>query len=99
MLPNYQEAFNTLLNQFTPANLLNEFRSKILYGLGTSMALLPAVSFEPNNIPNLDNVTVHDFTTGSHGSDITNKHTDLYHKRLRDVVFEFHVMGFLEEIE
>ena len=88
-----------LILQFTPTSILQEFRSKILYGLGTSLCLLPAISFDADNIPDLNDVTLQDFNSGSHTSLIVNRHTEFYHKRLRDIVFEFHEMGFLDEIE
>ena len=96
LLPHHEGKFNELTHIFTTANILREFRSKILYGLGISLWLLPAVTFDPNNCPDLNEVSIEGFSSNSHENSITKKHTKVFHERIKDVVSEIYEMGLLK---
>lgn len=89
------ETLFRLANQFTLENIWREIRSKIMYGLGISMWLLPAVTFHPDRIPNLNAITMSDFTNSKQVETITQLQTPEYHQRIREMVFEFHRSGYL----
>lgn len=81
---------------FTYANLRAEYKARILYGLGVAMWLLPAVTFHPDHIPDLDSVTMNDFTR-NHEKTIAQMLSPDYHSRMRDTVLEFYQNGYLTE--
>lgn len=83
---------------FSYANIRSEFNARILYGLGIAMWLLPAVTFHPDHIPDLDTVTMNDFKTKNHEKTIAQMLSPDYHTRMRDTVLEFYERGFLENI-
>lgn len=89
------EILSRLAGQFTLEGLWREVRSKIMYGLGISMWLLPAVTFHYDRIPNLNAITLSDFTNCNQEKTITQLQTPEYHARIRDIVLEFHRNGYL----
>ncbi|XP_055608059.1 uncharacterized protein LOC129755538 [Uranotaenia lowii] len=82
---------------FTYENIRNEYDSRILYGLGIAMWLLPAVTFHPDHIPDLDDITMSDFTT-KNNEKIQQMFSADYHSRMRETVLEFYRSGLLDEI-
>lgn len=90
-----QETLTKLSNQFTLDGIWQEIRSKIMYGLGISMWLLPAVTFHHDRIPNLNAITMSDFTNSKQVETITQLQTPEYHKRIREVVLELTRNGFI----
>lgn len=93
-----EKQINSIEQKFTIENLHNEFNSKSLYGLGICMWLLPAITFDPNNIPNLDNVQMEHFQTREQEKLMAEMQTPDYHRRMKDIVLEFYENGFLEQI-
>lgn len=90
-----QDCLNAVERQFTVANVRKQLQSKIMYGLGVSMWLLPAVTFHPDKIPDLDSITLSDFTNSKQEKIMTQMQTPEYHARIREVVLEFHQKGYL----
>lgn len=80
---------------YTVANVKKQYVEKVLYGLGISMWLLPAVTFHPGNIPDLDVLTLTDFKDSKLEKAITQMQTPEYHTRMKDVVLEFYQNGYL----
>ncbi|XP_058447777.1 uncharacterized protein LOC131428120 isoform X1 [Malaya genurostris] len=83
---------------FSYENIRAEYDSRILYGLGIAMWLLPAVTFHPDHIPDLDTVTMNDFKTKNHEKTIAQMLSPDYHTRMRDTVLEFYENGFLDDL-
>lgn len=82
-------------NLYTVINIKEQYVEKVLYGLGIAMWLLPAVTFHPNCVPNLDEMTLNDFKDSSVEKAITEMQTPEYHTRMKDVVLEFYQNGYL----
>lgn len=89
------ETLEKLANQFTLDGIWREIRSKIMYALGISMWLLPAVTFHHDRIPNLNAITMSDFTNSKQVDTITQLQTPEYHKRMREVVLELNRNGYI----
>ncbi|XP_055549442.1 uncharacterized oxidoreductase dhs-27 [Wyeomyia smithii] len=112
LLRNYQEALVDALRTYVPVhkrfvlasleatfcyeNIRTEYYSRIQYGLGIAMWLLPAVTFHPDHIPDLDSVTMNDFKTKNHEKTIAQMLSPDYHTRMRETVLEFYENGFLD---
>jgi len=77
--------------QFNINNIINEFKNKSIYGFGVGLWLLPAITFHPDNIINLDNVTLNDITNNK----ANNLLTDDYHLRVKDIIWEFMESGLI----
>lgn len=86
----------TLEAVFTYKNIRAEFDARVIYGLGIAMWLLPAVTFHPDHIPDLDSVTMNDFKTKNHEKTIAQILSADYHSRMRDTVLEFYEKGYLD---
>lgn len=80
--------------QYTLANVWRELRSKIAYGLGISMWLLPAVTFHPDRIPDLNTLTLSDLADAKQEMVMIQLQSPEYHARMRDVVLEFGASGY-----
>lgn len=80
---------------YTVANIKMQYVEKVLYGLGIAMWLLPAVTFHPGQIPDLDVMTLSDFKDSKVEKAITQMQTPEYHIRMKDVVLEFYQNGYL----
>lgn len=76
-----------------------QMRKKALYGLGICMWLMPAVTFHPDNIINLDTVSLDDFTNSNQEKTMTQMQTPEYHSRMKETVLEFFDKGYLDDIE
>lgn len=98
MLPNNMIEFQKLENEFTVSNIIKEFKKNALYGIGTTIWLLPAVTFHPDRTPDLDSVKFNDFTNCTHELNVIQLHTPEYHKRLKEVFMEYYERGFLNDI-
>lgn len=75
-----------------------ELERNILYGLGICMWLMPAVTFHPEKIPDLDAITLNDFTNSNQEKNMTQLQTPEYHERIKDTVLEFYKRGNLNDI-
>lgn len=80
------------------AMIRSELRDKALYGLGICMWLLPAVTFSPDNIIDLDTITIDDFQSDNQEKTMTQMQTPEYHMRMRDTVVEFYRKGIINDI-
>lgn len=110
MIDDYVESLYDTLQKFdvhdeyvSDVNELNaiirrELREKSMYGLGICMWLMPAVTFHPNNIIDLDTITIDDFTSDNQEKTMTQMQTPEYHVRMRDTVMEFYRKGILNDI-
>ncbi|XP_055715144.1 uncharacterized protein LOC129809353 [Phlebotomus papatasi] len=90
-----EDAFNRLEMQFSLDSIKRELQRKMLYGLGNSMWLMPAVTFHPNRIPDLNSVTITDF---GNSTQMTQMLTPEYHRRIREMVLEFYEEGLLHNL-
>lgn len=86
----YLDNFKQLENEFSVVNINKELDKKCMYALGMTMWLLPAVTFHPNNTPDLDSVEMEDFITDTQEKNMTEMQTNEYHERIKDVVLEFY---------
>lgn len=75
-----------------------ELKQRAMYGLGICMWLMPAVTFHPNNVIDLDQVVLDDFTNENHEKTLTSMQTPEYHTRMRDTIMEFYKKGILNEV-
>lgn len=86
----YLTNFKQLEIEFSLENINEELDKKCMYALGMTMWLLPAITFHPNNTPDLDSVEMEDFITDTQEKNMTEMQTNEYHERIRDVVLEFY---------
>ncbi|XP_059616626.1 uncharacterized protein LOC132261709 [Phlebotomus argentipes] len=92
--PDDQDTLNRLQTQFSLARIKRELQRKMLYGLGNAMWLMPAITFHPNRIPDLNAVTMTDFGN----TQMTQMLTPEYHRRIREMVLEFYEQGLLQDL-
>ena len=88
-----------LENRFSLENIRKQFRKHILYGLGVSMWLLPAVTFHPDKIPDLDSVQLSDFSNSTQEKAMTLMQTPEYHSRMKHLILEFQSKGYLQDVK
>ncbi|XP_002028025.2 uncharacterized protein LOC6602998 isoform X1 [Drosophila persimilis] len=83
-----------LSDTFSLQRLTTEYVRQVHYGLAIGMWILPAVTFDPNNLPNLDVMSEQNLT----GKEIkcTQTLTSEYHLRIRELVMEFYERGYLQ---
>ncbi|XP_053680446.1 uncharacterized protein LOC128731356 [Anopheles nili] len=84
--------------EFSLVRLRAEYERCLAYGLGIAMWLLPAVTFNPDQIPDLDAVTLNDFKTQSQEKKIAQMVSGDYHTRMRDIALEMHELGVLQRL-
>lgn len=84
---------NALRSTFSLRNITEEYYKHVLYGLAICMWILPAVTFDPNNIPNLDKIS--EMNKSAKEIKCTQKLTPEYHSRLKDLALEFYQNGYL----
>lgn len=84
---------DALCETFSLQRLSEEYVRHVHYGLAISMWILPAVTFDANNIPDLDEISELNLT----GKEIncTQKLTPEYHLRIRELALEFYEHGYL----
>lgn len=75
-----------------------QMQEKALYGLGICMWLMPAVTFHPDKIPDLDAVSLSDFENSNQADAMTQMQTPEYHTRMKETVMEFMNRGYLNNI-
>uniref|UniRef100_A0A182XWI6 CHK domain-containing protein n=1 Tax=Anopheles stephensi TaxID=30069 RepID=A0A182XWI6_ANOST len=83
---------------FSYQRLRAEYDRCLPYGLGIAMWLLPAVTFNPDQIPDLDAVTINDFKTKKHDKRIAQMVSVNYHTRMRDIALEMYDQGVLQRL-
>lgn len=88
------ERVQELCEAFSLQRLSAEYVRQVHYGLAIGMWILPAVTFDPNNLPNLDVMSELNLT----GKEIkcTQTLTSEYHLRIRELVMEFYELGYLQ---
>uniref|UniRef100_A0A1B0CSX9 CHK kinase-like domain-containing protein n=2 Tax=Lutzomyia longipalpis TaxID=7200 RepID=A0A1B0CSX9_LUTLO len=90
-----EDTLKRLQMQFTVDRIKEELHRKMLYGLGNAMWLMPAVTFHPNRIPDLNAVTITDF---GNSTQMTQMVTPEYHRRIREMLLEFQEEGILQNL-
>ncbi|KAH8301242.1 hypothetical protein KR018_009227, partial [Drosophila ironensis] len=87
------ERLAELCEAFSLQRLSAEYVRQVHYGLAIGMWILPAVTFDPNNLPNLDAMSEQNLS----GKEIkcTQMLTAEYHLRIRELVMEFYDLGYL----
>ncbi|KAH8343191.1 hypothetical protein KR059_006275 [Drosophila kikkawai] len=88
------ERLQELCETFSLQRLSAEYVRQVHYGLAIGMWILPAVTFDPNNLPNLD-VMSELSLTGKEEIKCTQTLTSEYHLRVRELVMEFYELGYL----
>ncbi|XP_037720545.1 uncharacterized protein LOC119553929 [Drosophila subpulchrella] len=88
------ERLEELCEAFSLQRVSTEYVRQVHYGLAIGMWILPAVTFDPDNLPNLDVMSEQNLT----GKEIkcTQMLTSEYHLRIRELVMEFYELGYLE---
>jgi len=88
------ERLGELCEAFSLQRVSTEYVRQVHYGLAIGMWILPAVTFDPDNLPNLDVMSEQNLT----GKEIkcTQMLTSEYHLRIRELVMEFYELGYLE---
>ncbi|ALC43528.1 CG5644 [Drosophila busckii] len=83
-----------LCETFSLQRLSEEYVRHVHYGLAISMWILPAVTFDPLNLPNLDEISEDNLQ----GKEIncTQNLTPEYHLRIRELALEFYEHGYLD---
>lgn len=76
----------------------SELRDRSMYGLGICFWLLPAVTFHPDKIVDLDAITLDDFKSDNQEKTMIQTQTPEYHTRMRETVMEFYLKGILNDI-
>lgn len=85
---------DSLRDTYSLRNITEEYYKHVLYGLAICMWILPAVTFDPNNIPNLDAIS--EMNKSAKEIKCTQKLTPEYHSRLKDLALEFYQNGYLQ---
>ncbi|XP_020816910.1 uncharacterized protein LOC110190651 [Drosophila serrata] len=88
------ERLQELSEVFSLQRLSAEYVRQVHYGLAIGMWILPAVTFDPNNLPNLDVMSELNLT-GKEEIKCTQTLTSEYHLRVRELVMEFYDLGYL----
>ncbi|XP_022213685.2 uncharacterized protein LOC111068501 [Drosophila obscura] len=85
---------DVLCDTFSLQRLTSEYVLQVHYGLAIGMWILPAVTFDPNNLPNLDVMSEQNLT----GKEIkcTQTLTSEYHLRIKELAMEFYERGYLQ---
>ncbi|XP_065360674.1 uncharacterized protein LOC135954430 [Calliphora vicina] len=84
---------DAIRSTFSLSNITDEYYKHVLYGLAICMWILPAVTFDPDNIPNLDMIS--EMNKSAKEIKCTQKLTPEYHSRLKDLALEFYQNGYL----
>ncbi|EDW70212.1 uncharacterized protein [Drosophila virilis] len=82
-----------LCETFSLQRLSEDYVRHVHYGLAISMWILPAVTFDPNNIPDLDAIS--ELNLNGKEINCTLKLTPEYHLRIRELALEFYEHGYL----
>lgn len=93
----HREQLKKLENEFTVEKIKNEFAVRSLYGLGTSLWVMPAITFK-----SLSN-EMDSFVGSLIASECQESRDEIrqpkeFHSRVRDIVKEFYERGFLDNI-
>lgn len=91
------EKLPELLERFNVSNIRRQCNENIMYGLGISMWLMPAVTFASNMIPDLNNVKYADFENKTQQQVMTSMQTPEYHQRMKAIIVEYYERGLLAE--
>jgi hypothetical protein len=88
---NYREQLAMLEKEFTVKNIQKELTDCALYGLGTSLWVMPAITFVSLSFELMQSLL------NMESQDSSNTSIE-YHTRIRDIVKEFYERGFLDNI-
>lgn len=85
---NYRSELAALEEEFTTESIKKEFALRSLYGLGTSLWVMPAITFK----------SLKDEFDSFGSADKKSTQPQEFHNRVRDIVKEFYDRGFLDNI-
>lgn len=89
---NYRPELTTLEEEFSFENIKNELALRSLYGLGTALWVMPAITFV--KLSSILQITDKD----AHDEILVQLQPKEYHERVKDIVQEFYECGFLDNI-
>lgn len=84
----HRQELASLEEEFTFESIKNEFEIRSLYGLGTSLWVMPAITFK----------SLKDELDSFGSTDKKSTQPQEFHDRVRDIVKEFYDRGFLDNI-
>lgn len=90
---NYRQELATLEREFSYESIKNEFAIRSLYGLGMAMWVMPAVTFV-----SLSSILGSIVDQEAHDEIMMQQQPKEYHSRIKDIVKEFYLRGFLDDI-
>lgn len=90
---NYRKELATLEREFTCEGIKNEFALRSLYGLGTAIWIMPAITFD-----SLSSILGSIVDQDEHNEIMMQQQPKEYHSRIKDIVSEFYLRGFLDDI-
>jgi hypothetical protein len=91
---NYRHELSTLEQEFTLENIKSELALRSLYGLGTSLWVMPAITFVSLSTDVMKTI----MDQQAHDEMLIQLQPKEYHARVRDIVKEFYERGFLDNI-
>jgi hypothetical protein len=92
---NYRQELATLEQEFSYKNIKNEFAIRSLYGLGMATWVMPAVTFVSLTSV-LGSIVDQEITPNDEM--MTQQQPKEYHSRIKEIVLEFYLRGFLDDI-
>lgn len=91
---NYRDELATFEKDFTFESIKEELAARSLYGLGTSLWVMPAVTFVSLASDLLKSIANQE----AHDTIMLQQQPAEYHARVKDIVKEFYDQGFLKDI-
>lgn len=94
MEKNYRHELAKLEEEFSFENIKSEMALRALYGLGTSLWVMPAITFMSLPLDLMKSI----LNQKAHEEVMKQMQPKEYHARVRDIVKEFYERGFLDHI-
>jgi hypothetical protein len=80
--------------EFSYERILREMKQKALYGLATTLWILPAVTLV-NKLTDIDSLLSSIMDKAAHDEILSQMQSEEYHVRVKDIVQEFYAKGYL----
>lgn len=93
----YTDDLIAIEEDFTFERIMKELSIRALYGLGTSLWVLPAITFV--SLTDIDSLLSSVMDKKTHDEILTNMQSKEYHIRVKDIVQEFHLRGYLADFD
>jgi Ecdysteroid kinase-like family len=93
----YEFNFKALENHFTLKNIKEEISKRSLFGLGMSLWLIPAVT-STASAADIESAMNSVMDSDKHCERMVSLFCDEYHKRIRDLLWEFDQRGYLSNL-